>query len=305
MALPTQPAAGAALGRGTAPTPPGMFITRIRDLIYSEAGIFYPDTKLHILEERCTARMKEIGVVGLSVYCDKLTSVSSRRSELTELLNRITVGETSFFRNQPQLDAIRKIVLPKIVQARGPNGGRLLRFWSAGCSTGEEPYTVAMILLEEKQGILKGFHFEVLATDLNEISLEQARKGLYGEYSTRNLSPYFRQKYFHESAGSLQISAAVQSVVKFSRLNLQDGERMAAMKELDIILCCNVLIYFDIASKRTVIQHFYNNLLPHGYFFLGHSESLYGIHDDFRLVHMPSATAYVKSPSQPAGRGQS
>ena len=282
-----------------------MYISRVRDLIYSEAGIFYPDAKLHTLEERCIIRMKEIGVVGLSGYCEKLTNPSSRRSELTELLNRITVGETSFFRNQPQMDAIRKIVLPKIVQAHASNGARLLRIWSAGCSTGEEPYTLAMILLEEKLGALKGLNFEVLGTDLNEMSLEQARAGAYGEYSTRNLSPYFRQKYFREVAGSFQVNPVVQSVVKFSRLNLQDQERMSAMKGMDIILCCNVLIYFDIASKRVVIQHFHNSLLPHGYFFLGPSESLYGINDDFRLVHMPSATAYVKLPPAPGVRGQS
>jgi chemotaxis protein methyltransferase CheR len=305
MALPSQPAAGAVAARGTAAAAPGMYISRIRDLIYSEAGIFYPDTKLHTLEERCTGRMKEIGVVALSAYCQKLTNTSSRRSEITELLNRITVGETCFFRNQPQLDALRKVVLPKIVAAHGTSGTRHIRIWSAGCSTGEEPYTLAMILLEEKQNLLKGFNFEVLATDLNEISLDQARKGAYGDYSTRNLAPHFRQTYFHESDGSLQVNAAVQSVVKFSRVNLQDQDCMARMKNMDVILCCNVLIYFDIASKRTVIQHFYNDLLPHGYFFLGYSESLYGINDDFRLVHMPSATAYAKSEAVMGGRGQS
>jgi len=283
---------------------PSVYITRIRDLIYSEAGIFYPDVKLQTLEERCVGRMKDAGVVSLSAYYDRLTNSVTRRAEMTELLNRVTVGETFFFRNQAQLDAIRKIVLPKIVEAHGKGGIRHVRIWSAGCSTGEESYTLAIILLEEKQVLLKGFTFEVLATDLNENSLEQARKGLYGEYSTRYLTAYFRQKYFRESNGSLQVAPAVQSIVKFSRVNLQDQDRMAAMKGMDIILCCNVLIYFDIASKRSVIEHFYNSLLPHGYLFLGHSESLYGINDDFRLVHLPSATAYVKSSLESAGRGQ-
>lgn len=304
MAVPSQAASGTGTARGVAVTP-SLFITRIRDLIYSEAGIFYPDSKLHTLEERCAGRMKEIAVPSLSAYCEKLTKDSSRRSELTDLLNKITVGETFFFRNQPQLDALRKIVMPKIVEARCKAGTRQIRIWSAGCSTGEEPYTLAILLLEEKQALLKGFSFEIVATDLNEVSLEQARKGLYGEYSIRNLPPSFRQKYFIESAGSLQVNATLQSVVKFSRVNLKDQDRMSIMQGMDIILCCNVLIYFDIASKRTVIGHFYRNLLPHGYFFLGHSESLYGINDDFRLVHMPSATGYVKSPPPTAGRGQS
>jgi chemotaxis protein methyltransferase CheR len=303
MALPNQHAAGTATARGTTTVAPGMYISRIRDLIYSEAGIFYPDTKLHTLEERCTGRMKEIEVTALSTYCDKLTHPSSRRSELNELLNRITVGETFFFRNQPQVDAIRKVVLPKIVAAHATGSIRHIRIWSAGCSTGEEPYTLAMLLLEEKHSLLKGFTFEVLATDLNEVSLDHARKGLYGDYSTRNLTPHFRQTYFRESYGSLQVNPAVQSVVRFSRVNLQDQDGMARMNGMDIILCCNVLIYFDIASKRTVVSHFYNNLLPHGYFFLGHSESLYGINDSFRLVHMPSATAYVKAETAAGGRG--
>lgn len=276
-------------------------LVRIRDLIYTEAGIFYSDNKLHTLEERCLSRMKEAGATSLRSYYEVLAT--SRNSELINLLNRITVGETCFFRNQPQLDALRKVVLPKIVEAQAKSAVRQIRVWSAGCSTGEEPYTLAMIFLEESQSVLKGFRFEVEATDLNEISLEHARQGLYGEYSTRNLTPYFRQKYFLPAGESLQVNSLLQSKVKFSRLNLQDASRMVFMKGMDIIFCCNVLIYFDTDSKRMVIQHFYNNLTAHGFLFLGHSESLYGISDDFRLVHMPSATGYVKSPRTPVVRG--
>jgi len=276
-------------------------LVRIRDLIYTEAGIFYSDNKLHTLEERCISRMKEAGATSLRTYYEVLAT--SRNSELVNLLNRITVGETCFFRNQPQLDALRKIVLPKIVEAQAKSAVPQIRVWSAGCSTGEEPYTLAMIFLEESQGVLKGFRFEIEATDLNEISLEHARQGIYGEYSTRNLPPYLRQKYFLNTGESLQVNSTLQSKVKFSRLNLQDASRMVFMKGMDIIFCCNVLIYFDTSSKRMVIQHFYNNLTAHGFLFLGHSESLYGISEDFRLVHMPSATGYVKSPRTPVMRG--
>jgi chemotaxis protein methyltransferase CheR len=275
-------------------------LVRIRDLIYTEAGIFYSDTKLHLLEERCLARMKEAGAASLRTYYQILAT--SRHSELVNLLNRVTVGETCFFRYQPQLDALRKIVLPKIVQEQAKSGVRHVRVWSAGCSTGEEPYTLAMILLEESQRSLKDYRFEIQATDLNELSLQHARKGLYGEYSTRNVTSYFRQKYFLTTSEGLQVNALVQSKVKFSRLNLQDDSRMVFMKGMDIIFCCNVLISFDINSKRMVIRHFYDNLCAHGYLFLGHSESLYGISDDFRLVHMPSATGYIKSPRVPLVR---
>ena len=175
MAITAQPAIGASTGRGTY-APPDPHVIRIRDLIYTEAGIFYPDNKLQILEERCVTRMKEAGAGNIAAYYRLLTSGPTRRDELVDLLNKITVGETCFFRNQAQLEALRKIMLPKIVEARLKTGMPGIRIWSAGCSTGEEPYTLAMILSEEKQGALKGFNFEVHATDLNEISLEQAQR---------------------------------------------------------------------------------------------------------------------------------
>jgi chemotaxis protein methyltransferase CheR len=214
---------------------------------------------------------------------------------MVSLLNEITVGETCFFRNQPQLDALRTVVLPKIVEARAKLALRHLRIWSAGCSTGEEPYTLSMMMLEETAGKLKGWTFEILATDLNERSIAHCKRGAYGDYSTRNLTPYFKQKYFAARGEELHINPEVKLKVNFSRVNLLDNTRMAFMKGIDIVLCCNVLIYFDVTSKQRVIQHFYNNLLPHGYLFLGHSESLYGVSEDFRLVHLPSATAYVRA----------
>jgi chemotaxis protein methyltransferase CheR len=210
------------------------------------------------------------------------------------LLNEITIGETCFFRNQPQLDALRKIVIPNILRAKPSLPLRKLRIWSAGCSTGEEPYTLRMLQLEEAGGPLKDWMVEILATDLNERSLAHAKAAVYGNYSTRNLTPSLRQKYFLPSAEQLQVNPAARADISFSRLNLSDDSRMTFMKGMDIIFCCNVLIYFDLASKRRVIQHFFNNLLPHGYLFLGHSESLYGVSEDFRLVHLPGATAYMK-----------
>lgn len=207
----------------------------------------------------------------------------------------LTIGETCFFRNMPQLDALRTIVLPRIVQARSRTPLLRLRVWSAGCSTGEEPYTLAILLSELSAGLLKGWTFEIVATDLNERSLEHAKAGIYGDYATRNLSPLLRQKYFLPRDGRLEVAPSIKTLVNFSRLNLQDDARMLFMKGMDVIFCCNVLIYFDLTSKRRVIQHFYADLLPHGYLFLGHSESLYGVNDDFRLVHLPSATAYVRN----------
>jgi len=282
--------------------PPDPELIRIRDLIYQVAGIFHPDNKLRLLLDRCGRRMKELKTNSLREYFECLTIKPIRQAELVSLLNEITIGETCFFRNQPQLDALRQIVLPKILEAKCKIPLRKLRIWSAGCSTGEEPYTLSMMMLEEAQSRLKDWSIEIAATDLNERSLAHAKHALYGSYSTRNLTPLHRQKYFVPAGDQLQVQAVVRSGINFSRLNLSDDARMTFMKGFDIIFCCNVLIYFDLTSKRRVIQHFYNNLLPHGYLFLGHSESLYGVSEDFRLVHLPGATAYVKGDRSLGGR---
>jgi chemotaxis protein methyltransferase CheR len=283
--------------------PPDAHLVKIRDLVYQVAGIFQPDNKFRLLEERCQRRMKEVRVTTYREYYDCLTVKPIRQAELISLLNEITIGETCFFRNQAQLDALRHVVLPRIVEAKSKFPTRNLRIWSAGCSTGEEPYTLSMLLSEETAGLLKNWTFEIIATDLNERSVAHCKQAMYGDYSTRNLTAFYRQKYFVSVDKQWQAIPRLKASVHFSHINLLDDARMAFMKSMDLIFCCHVLIYFDVVSKRRVIQHFYNNLLPHGYLFLGHSESLYGISDEFRLVHLPSATAYVKSEqSQVTGR---
>ncbi len=281
--------------------PPEPELVRIREVIYQAAGIFHPDNKLPLLQDRCGRRMKELRITTFREYSECLTIRPNRQAELVALLNEITIGETSFFRNQPQLDALRRVVIPSIIQAKSDLPLHRLRIWSAGCSTGEEPYTLRMLLLEEAGALLKDWSTEVLATDLNERSLSHAQEGIYGAYSTRHLMPVYRDKYFAAHGDKLQVNALARANVNFSRLNLSDDSGMTFMKSMDAIFCCNVLIYFDLRSKQRVIQHFFNNLLPHGYLFLGHSESLYGVNDDFRLVHLPGTTAYVKGERAPTG----
>jgi chemotaxis protein methyltransferase CheR len=282
--------------------PPDPDLVRIRDLVYQVAGIFHPDNKLRLLHDRCGRRMKELQTKSFRDYLDCLTNKPIRRTELVALLNEITIGETCFFRNQPQLDALRQVVIPKVLEAKAGLPIRRLRIWSAGCSTGEEPYTLSMLMLEDANNQLKNWAVEIAATDLNENSLAHAKNATYGAYSTRNLTPHYRQKYFSPAGEQLQVQPSVRSGINFSRLNLSEDARMTFMKGFDVIFCCNVLIYFDLNSKRRVIQHFYNNLLPYGYLFMGHSESLYGVSDDFRLVHLPGATAYVKGERSKTGK---
>lgn len=280
----------------TAVFTPDAYLLRIRDLIYQSAGIFQADHKLRLLEERCGRRMKELGVPGLRDYFECLTLKSSRQAEIVALLNEITIGETYFFRNQPQLDALRKIVIPKVIEAKSKSKLSLhtLRIWSAGCSTGEEPYTLAIMLLENAELLPGGWSVNIQATDLNQHSVQHAQKGEYGDYATRNLTPEIRNKYFEEKDGKLVVGPRARGLVNIQRLNLLEDSAMASMRNIDIILCCNVLIYFDTASKSRVIDNFHKSLMPEGFLLLGHSESLYGITDKFCLVHMPSATAYAR-----------
>lgn len=268
-------------------------ISPIRDLIYESCGIYVPETRFRFLEERCTRRMSAVRMESLTQYFSYLNSYAGRTSEMKCLLNEITVGETCFFRNQTQLEALRSVVIPGIVTKKQAQGLHHLRIWSAGCSTGEEPYTLA-ILLTEIGGVLKNWTFEILATDLNENSVSKAKEGTYGEYALRNVKEQYLQKYFEREGELYRVKRELRSHVQFSRVNLLDDSRMVFLKGMDIILCCNVLIYFDTGSKRRVIQHFYNNLIPNSYFFLGHAESLFGVTEDFKLVHFPGTTGYLK-----------
>jgi len=267
---------------------------QIRDLVYKVSGIYKAEEKLYLLADGCGRRMKQLGARNPREYWDQLTSQPGRDGELRQLLNEITIGETCLFRSQPQLDALRKVILPEIVAEKTKQITKRLRIWSAGCSTGEESYTLAMNMIEEKER-LKGWTIEIVATDLNDRSLETAKAGIYGDYALRSTPEYFKRKYF-SSIGEkrLQVRPEVKELIVFSRLNLQDESKMVFMKGMDLIFCCNVLIYFDVASKSKVINHFFNNLNFGGYFFLGTSESLMKLNDQFHLVHFPGAIAYWK-----------
>lgn len=270
---------------------------RIRDLVYQTCGIYHSEEKLYLLVAACKRRMATERVKAGSAreYLELLTSPGYKETESRELLNEITIGETCLFRSPAQLNALHNVILPELVAERGKIGLRRLKVWSAGCSTGEEPYTLAMFLLDEKEKLLKDWEFSIQATDLNDRSVEAARAGIYGDYALRNTPENYKRKYFSlGEAGKLKVKDEVKAKITFTRLNLNDDSRMLFMKGMDLIFCCNVLIYFDMASKRRVVQHFYSNLMPNGCFFLGHAESLYQVNEQFRLVHLPGTTVYRK-----------
>jgi chemotaxis protein methyltransferase CheR len=275
---------------------------QIRDLVYKVSGIYKADDKLYLLADGCARRMKLAQVRTPREYWDRLTASSNRDAELRELLNEVTIGETCLFRSQPQLDALRKVILPELIAEKTKQITKRLRIWSAGCSTGEESYTLAMNMLEESERLLKGWTIEILATDLNDHSIETAKAGIYGDYALRNTTDFYKRKYFTVvDEKRLQVRPEVKKLVAFSRMNLQDDSRMLFMKGMDVIFCCNVLIYFDGISKTKVINHFFSNLNFGGYFFLGTSESLMKLNDQFHLVHFPGTIAYWK-PSLSSGK---
>ena len=275
---------------------------QIRDLVYKVSGIYKAEEKLYLLADGCARRMKQVGVRTPRDYWDHLTAHPSRDGELRQLLNEITIGETYLFRSPPQLDALRKVILPEIVAEKAKQITKRLRIWSAGCSTGEESYTLAMNMIEENDRLLKGWTVEVLATDLNDRSVETAKAGIYGDYALRSTTDYFKRKYFLPlDEKKLQVRPEVKKLITFNRLNLQDDSKMLFMKGMDIIFCCNVLIYFDGPSKSKVINHFFSNLNFGGYFFLGTSESLVKLNQQFHLVHFPGTIAYWK-PSLSSGK---
>jgi chemotaxis protein methyltransferase CheR len=275
---------------------------QIRDLVYKVSGIFQLEEKLYLLVDGCGRRMKQTNVRTAREYWDLLTANPARDAEIRQLLNELTIGETCLFRSQPQLDAIHKVILPELVTDKMKQVTRRLRIWSAGCSTGEESYTLAMNMMEQADRLLKGWTIEVLATDLNDRSVETAKAGVYGDYALRSTPDLFKHKYFTAvDEKKLQVRPEVKKLVTFSRLNLQDDSKMLFMKGMDLIFCCNVLIYFDGPSKSKVINHFFSNLNFGGHFFLGTSESLMKLNDQFHLVHFPGAIGYWK-PSLKSGK---
>jgi len=278
-------------------------LLKLRDLIYRISGIYHADNKFYLLATRSRRRMKVLNSGSFSDYLEHLTTRPNRDAEMRSLLNEITIGETYYFRSQAQMEAVHKIILPKLMALSSKQGLKKLRVWSAGCSTGEEPYTLSILLLEQLSEKFKDWKFEIIATDLNENSITKCREGLYAEYAVRNLSPEKRRRYFRQEGNLYRVNDEVRAAVRFDRLNLQDQSKMLFMKGFDLIFCCNVLIYFDGVAKKRTVDHFFNGLIPSGYFFLGECETLFGIYDQFRLVHFPGATGYHKAaPGEETGK---
>jgi chemotaxis protein methyltransferase CheR len=267
----------------------------LRDFIYNTSGMFFTIQKKYFVESRVNKRLEKLNLKVHSEYFRMLKSGAAGSTELKQLLNDLTTNETYFFRNPPQLKALETQLLPEVVTPKEKIGFRKLRIWSAGSSSGEEAYTMAMLLLEKRETLLKNWVIDIVGTDINDEVLAKAKEGVFNAYSVRHVPDLYMKKYFKKEATDRYIlSPEVKKIVNFQHLNLYDDNKMIFMKTFDFIFCANVLIYFDTASKSKVVQHFYNNLQPYGYFFVGQSESLHGVSDKFKKIHFPGGFSYKK-----------
>ncbi len=264
----------------------------IRDFIHEKCGIFFAENKKYLLENRLIKRMSTLGLKSFRDYFYQVKYDTSLK-EFNMLMNLVTTNETSFYRNPPQLQCFQEEVLPQILESKRRAGKKRLRIWSAGCSTGEEPYTISMIILDVL-GENHGWNIEIVANDISENVLQAARKAQYTEMALRTTPSTIIKKYFKEENHKYAVLDSVKRQVNFSHLNLADRRRMALMNEVDFVFCRNVMIYFSDDIKRQIVRGFYNSLLPGGYMFIGHAESLHGISKAFKLEYFRNGLVYHK-----------
>ncbi len=265
-----------------------------RKYIYDKCGIYFNDNKKYLLESRLLKRMNYLNHESYDDYLNYLLYDAGGRAERTYLFEAITINETFFFRNQPQLDALIGTILPEMIEAKSKSGSERIKIWSAGSSSGEEPYSVAIAIDDLMKTKAPSINFEITGTDISEAVIETAKKGIYKSYSLRNTSAYYMKKYFKLNNGEYELNPAIRERVNFKTLNLYDEQSMRSMFGYDIILCANVLIYFDVKSKIKVIQNLYQSLTRGGYLFIGYSETLHNISQAFKLVSFPKTVGYKK-----------
>lgn len=264
---------------------------QMRDFIYELCGIFIPDTKKYLLENRLYRRLEDRNLKSFEDYF-YLLKYGGDPEAIKKLYDSITTNETSFFREPQQLETFMGTVLQKVAENNHKPGKRTLRVWSAACSTGEEPYTLAMMLLET--ALVKTMAIDIYATDISEAVINSAKRAVYNSYALRNVPELYLGKYFTNSNQSYSLSQMVKGMVKFSNLNLLDDKKMKLMRDMDVLFCRNVLIYFDDKAKQKVVSLLYDSLRPGGYLLIGTSESLHNVTRAFRPIFMNKTLVYQK-----------
>lgn len=266
----------------------------LREFIYQKTGIYFQDNKKYLLESRISKRLQLLRLDKFEDYLNFLKFGVGREDEKKYLYDAITINETYFFRNEPQFEILEKTLIPEIIKLKQTTGKNKIRIWSSASSSGEEAHTIAMIFLERIKPRFPMMELEVVGTDISPSVVETARRGVYREYSIRNMPKYYLEKYFTNSEGRFTVLDSVRKLVRFDHMNLYDQSRMRMMTNFDVVFCCNVLIYFDAKSKIQVVSNLYDSLNRGGYLFIGYAESLHGISTAFKVINFPKAITYKK-----------
>jgi chemotaxis protein methyltransferase CheR len=255
--------------------------SRLARLVTSELGIRMPDSKLSMIQSRLLQRVRALGLPSLDRYCDHLFSDEAGSDEHSHFINAVTTNKTDFFREPQHFRILTETVLPHF-------GDRRTLFWSAACSSGEEPYTLAMVL-SEYAATRPLFDFRILGTDVSTKVLNKAKEGIYSAQAVGPVPPPMRRKYLLRSRDDLprvRVNPALRKVVSLHQLNLMDAD-YGVRDMFDVIFCRNVLIYFDRPVQQAVIRKLCRNLIPGGFLFVSHSESLSGL--DLPLIPLGSS----------------
>lgn len=237
--------------------------------------------------------MAELGIDSTTEYIRKLRFADPHQTEFQMLLNLLTINETYFFRDFPQLQAFAEHCLPEVIERKLKEKNRKIRFWSAGCASGEEPYTIGIILKEMIDDI-HNWDIEIIASDIDSVMIEKAKKGIYEERSIRDVPKEYLTRYFTKNKDKYILCNDIKQMVHFEHLNLGNKEQVRGRKGFDMIFCRNVLIYFDDISRKQLVDQFYLSLNPGGFIFLGSSESVGRITTAFKIKRAGNHLVYYK-----------
>lgn len=266
----------------------------LSDFIYRKTGIRFEPKKLYFVSKRIQKRMEALGIQTVSEYIRMLRFADPVNQEFQRLTDLLTINETYFFRDFPQLQAFAEHCLFEVAEKKAAKGDRKLSIWSAGCSTGEEPYTLAIILLEMLDD-LSEWNIQILGSDIDLTALSKARRAVYESRSLRDVPGAYLKRHFEQKPdGSHKVSREIRNMVRFERINLSDKDDIRKKRGFDFIFCRNVLIYFDDVSRKRLVDQFYVALNPEGFIFLGSSESVGRISTAFKIKRAGGYIVYYK-----------
>jgi chemotaxis protein methyltransferase CheR len=261
----------------------------LRDLLKEKTGIFLKDEKLYFLESRLNIRCRELNCPNAQEYY-RLLKYDATGREMHVFVESITTNETYFFRDVKQLNTFAYEALPLVLAKKRAAGNPHLRIWCAGCSTGEEPYTLAILCNEVARDMLT----HIIATDINTKVIDHAKRGVYVGRSLKEVPPAYLARYFTPQEAGYAVNQEIRSKIEFLPLNLVDRLRMRLINDIDFIFCRNVLIYFDHPTAKQVINYFYDSLNKSGFIFLGLAESMHLFSGAYKVMKFKELFGYMK-----------